>query len=62
MCVLLHHETKNSFKTHTTMDQKKNLSPETWRMIIQIAITVLTAISGMFAEAQTGNVAMLLGV
>lgn len=39
---------------------KKNLPPETWRMIIQIAITILTALSGMFAESQTQNIAMLL--
>ena len=44
----------------TTSPMKQKLPPETWRMIIQIAITILTALSGMFAEAQTQNIAMLL--
>jgi hypothetical protein len=39
---------------------KQKLPPETWRMIIQIAITVLTALSGMFAVSQTQDIAMLL--
>jgi hypothetical protein len=39
---------------------KKKLPPETWRMIIQIAITILTALSGMFAEAQNNTLALLL--
>lgn len=43
-------------------NNNKTIRPETWRMIIQILITVLTAISGMFAEANTGNMAMLLNL
>ena len=39
---------------------KQKLPPETWRMIIQIAITILTALSGMFAEAQNNTIALLL--
>ena len=38
----------------------KNIDKETWRMIIQIAITVLTLISGMLTEANTGTVASLM--
>ena len=50
------HHTNNP----TTSPMKQKLPPETWRMIIQIAITILTALSGMFAEAQNNTLALLL--
>lgn len=39
----------------------KNISRETWGKIIQIAITVLTVISGMFLEAKAQTIAGIIG-
>lgn len=41
-------------------DNNKNISRETWGKIIQIAITVLTVISGMFFEAKAQAVSSIL--
>ncbi len=38
----------------------QNISRETWGKIIQIAITVLTVISGMFFEAKAQAVTSIL--
>lgn len=42
-------------------NNNKNISRETWGKIIQIAITVLTVISGMFFEAKAQTMATIIG-
>lgn len=42
-------------KTTKQMDSKKNISRETWSKIIQVAISILTIISGMFLESCTNG-------
>lgn len=43
-------------------DNNKNINRETWGKIIQIAITILTVISGMFFEAKAQAMSNLLAM
>lgn len=43
-------------------DNKNKINRETWGKIIQVAITILTVISGMFFEAKAQAVTSLLGI
>lgn len=43
-------------------DNKNKISRETWGKIIQVAITILTVVSGMFFEAKAQAVTSILGI
>lgn len=54
-------EIKNQNKS-VMSNQNNNINRETWGKIIQIAITILTVISGMFFEAKAQAMTNLLAM
>lgn len=44
------------------MNNNNKIDRETWRQIIQVAIAILTVISGMFFEAKAQAMSALFGM
>ena len=62
-CYLCTQKNNKPNKNKSVMSDNKNkINRDTWGKIIQVAITILTVISGMFFEAKAQAVTSILGI